>query len=205
MCNNCASDIPFIEGKVCKKCGLPLKVGDVCEKCMKRTFAFEYGFSAFTYDTVRKSIFRFKYSGVKNDGVGMAKLMEIFIRQNYSDLIDDINLIIPVPIHIKKLKSRGFNQADILARNLAEFLGKDYSSNTISRVKNTAPQNSLNYKERARNISDAFEFNKSIDVEDKSILIIDDIFTTGSTINECARLLMMNGAKAVYFYTFSIA
>ena len=109
----------------------------------------------------------------------------------------------PVPLSNKKLKDRGFNQADLLGKYLATGFNKQYYTDILVRTINTLPQNSLNPQQRAKNIKDAFKIIDSTKIDNKNILLIDDIFTTGSTINECARILKMNGANEVYFYTLS--
>lgn len=204
VCLKCRENIPFISGNICKKCGKPIDYGEICSRCMETAFAFDFGFSPFEYEIVRKSIFRLKYKGVKKDGKAMGELMSLFVREKYNDVIKNIDIIVPVPIHEKKLKKREFNQADIIGKRIAQNFNIVYKDDLIKRIRNTVPQNSLEHKERKENIKDAFVITDKEFIKDKSIMIVDDIFTTGSTINECSRLLIMNGAKNVVFYTFSI-
>ena len=203
ICNFCSKNIPYIKGNTCNKCGVPIDNGILCQNCFNNSFAFDYGFSAFKYELVKKSLFRFKYKCVKSDGYGIAKIMVNYLLEYHNDIIDNIDLIVSVPIHIEKMKEREFNQSEILAEFIAKELNISYIRDVLIRVRNTVPQNTLNINERKNNVKGAFKVNNLDVIKDKKIMVIDDIFTTGSTINECARVMIMNDAKQVIFFTYA--
>ena len=114
--------------------------------------------------------------------------------------------IVPIPMHPSKKRARGFNQATVLARPLSKAFGIPMAENMIKRVKKTAPQSGLSVPGREQNLSDAFAFNHNkYDITNKKILLIDDIFTSGATMNTCAKLLMDNNAANVVCLSLSIA
>lgn len=202
--------MPWITAPVCKKCGVPVKekgentCPSICWRCAEKSFAFESGIAVFTYEQMRRSISHFKFSGNLSDGVAMAYIMAEYLHFFYADFIKKADIVMPIPMYEKKEKRRGFNQAKILAKELAQRIEKQYIENNLIRTRETTPQSKLNHQERTQNISGAFAVEDSSLIEDKCIVLVDDIFTTGSTINECAKELLKNGAKEVYFYTFSI-
>ncbi len=113
-----------------------------------------------------------------------------------------VELIVPVPLHRKKMRIRGYNQAALVAEVLGEITGISVDEDILVRVKNTKPLKQLNDKERRRSIRGAFSVRKSVWA--KTIVLIDDIYTTGSTLDEAARVLLKAGAEKVYFLTISI-
>ena len=113
-----------------------------------------------------------------------------------------VGLIVPVPLHRKKMRIRGYNQAALVAEVLGEITGISVDEDILVRVKNTKPLKQLNDKERRRSIRGAFSVRKSVWA--KTIVLIDDIYTTGSTLDEAARVLLKAGAEKVYFLTISI-
>ena len=114
-----------------------------------------------------------------------------------------IDLIIPVPLHKKKLRQRGFNQAEIVAKEIGKLTGIPVDTTFITRKKYTTPQKQFGQSERKKNLAGAFATSRRV-VHAKNILIIDDIYTTGSTIDSVANVLMKNGAEKTYFLTISI-
>ena len=116
-----------------------------------------------------------------------------------------MELIIPVPMFEKKQKIRGFNQSELLAEVLAERIHKQCSKNNLKRIRNTTPQNTLNAEQRKQNLQGAFAVENTEKVKGKTILLIDDIFTTGTTINECAKMLYDSGANKVLFYGLAVS
>lgn len=209
LCDLCCKKIPFLLPPFCSKCGAELEkeenkftIGE-CLDCSHSSFAFEKGFSAFHYATVKKSIHYFKFRGVKKDGIGLAMLMKKFMEQNFKEEFMSYDFMLPVPIHPKKKKQRGFNQAEILTEELSKLTGMPWNPKLLYRTKNTKPQNALTPDERKTNIENAFAVSEPKTVENQKILLIDDIFTTGSTIHECAKCLLRAGANEVGFFALS--
>ena len=202
FCDLCKSKIKLISGKVCDKCGRPINVGKVCDKCKGEKFYFDKARAYVVYDEIsRPMITKFKYSNAR------------FLKDRLSDMLvkcfadnDELkaDIITFVPISKKKLKSRGFNQTEILAN---EFCNKTNLKilNLLIKIKETPAQAGLNKEERIKNLKGSFEFDKEHReaVKDKNILLIDDVFTTGSTVNECAKLLKNAGASGVFVLTIA--
>ena len=163
------------------------------------------GISVFAYGSVRDTIRRFKYGGYKNYGHIMGKMMAEYILDNSVYDIMTADLMTAVPLWKEKERRRGFNQSDLLAETISDIIGVPYVKNMLKRIKNTAPQSGLTKEERINNLKRAFEFNKKYDVNDKSIILVDDIYTTGSTVFECAKCLYAAGAKEVIYFSLSAA
>lgn len=117
--------------------------------------------------------------------------------------ITNIDLIVPVPLHRSRKAERGYNQAELLAKYLSSKLGIPLNSRNLIRTKATKIQNKLSRHEREQNLKDAFIIRQSNVFKDKRILLVDDIFTTGATVNECSRILMECGVKEVYVITIA--
>jgi competence protein ComFC len=144
---------------------------------------------------LKNLIYRFKYESQKNYTIPLARLLS----QKIINEIDlpSINYISCIPLHPEKQKQRGFNQAEMIARQVSRDLGKPFL-NIFSRIKNTKPQFSLNIENRADNLKDAFKIISKKPLKDKKIIIVDDIFTTGATIQEACRVLQENSVSEIY-------
>lgn len=210
VCPKCQTDIPFLKGPHCRKCGSPLSTGEKnsgqtqCGSCRDTSFAFERGYAAFSYADMKYAISRFKFSCVKECGIGLGRLMTSFMKDNFEAEFSEYDFMVPVPIHKKRRKERGFNQTEVLAEEISRLTGKPCQSKLLLRSKNTKAQNALSAKLRKSNIKYAFEVADTNAIEDKKILLIDDIFTTGGTVNECARSLYMAGASEVSCFALSV-
>ncbi len=184
----------------------------ICRECIKDFYIFNddicrydfesnNGFSMFLYnEPIRKIIHKFKYDdfGYYAKVMGI-KMGEFLLKQN----LFSCDCIIPVPIHWKREKKRGFNQAEIMAREISKILRVSMISDALIRVKNTKPQFGLGKEERAKNIEGAFEVVKPEKFFGKDVLIIDDIYTTGTTIYECLKLIKNSGARNIYYFTLA--
>ena len=211
-CVGCTNLIEMgLYGNLCCEClekyennkGITVKyMGD---SGVKNTSNLTRGYAVFEYGDVKSSIDHFKFKGFKNDGIALGKIMYEVAQKNFPYILEDADILVPVPVHKKRLKERGFNQSEVLAKRLAELSGKMCCCNGIKRVRYTAPQSGLHPDQRLINIKNAFEVNKEIDFKGKKIVLIDDIFTTGATINECAGILIKSGAVQVDFFTLSVA
>ena len=200
------------EGSLCMKCRENFEKNNLCgiivkhrnDKGIKNTDYLTCGYAVFEYEDIKKSIEHFKFKGFKNDGIALGEIMYQVAKQNFSNVIMEADLLVPVPVHAKRLKERGFNQTQVLAQRFAELSGM-CCSDVIKRVRHTVPQSGLHPDQRLENIKDAFECRDDSKIRGKKIIIVDDIFTTGATINECARILRANGAGQVDFFTLSVA
>ncbi|MCL2576178.1 MAG: ComF family protein [Defluviitaleaceae bacterium] len=160
-------------------------------------------YAAFDYcDMVRDCVFRYKYGGIKSLARQMATAMVDVLNLTPTDFICDF--LIPVPLHPKRLKDRGYNQATLLAIELGILLAKPVYEG-LERLRYTEKQFGLSPEERLANLSGAIGTKPSFDVAGKHIVLVDDIFTTGATANDCARALKSAGAKKIDLLAFSAA
>jgi len=203
-CFVCEKEIEYVKEPVCKICGKPIsrEEKECCADCERESHFFEQGKSVWIHKgPVRGSIYQFKYHNRRIYGEYYAKEMCRLYKEKIREW--DIDLIVPVPLHPKRKRQRGYNQAAVLAKLLGKHLRIPVEEHCVLRTKNTKPQKALENKERKKNMKDAFSVQK-LKKEWKNILIIDDIYTTGSTINEVAKCLKKKGAQKVFFLTISI-
>lgn len=200
LCEKCMPQFEIKEYKRCSICGRIIYHNGKCRVCNSEKIYFDKGYSLFEYkNSVRNAVRQFKYKSMKSYGKYLGNLMSDYAVSIISMKFDYVTA---VPLHRKRLKSRGYNQAEILAKTVAKELNAEYKDIIVRHI-NTKPQNNLGKAERQKNIKNAFSLNKDVSVKDKTILLIDDIFTTGSTINECSKVLKKNKAARVEFLTLS--
>jgi ComF family protein len=201
---DCHKKIRYIRGATCLKCGKPMEPGDdreYCDDCTKRKHYYKRGFSVFSYRTISGSIYRFKYMGRQEYAAFYGAATARLLGKKLKKL--GVEAIVPVPMYRDKLRKRGYNQAERYAGAVSKELGIPMYTDLIERVKNTVPMKELDASRRRNNLKKAFNIVKN-DVKFKCVLIIDDIYTTGSTIDEIAREFRMAGVSDVYFLTLSI-
>ena len=193
-----------IEEPRCKRCGKPVsgEETEFCYDCRNQKLYYEQGKSLWIHDKlVKKSIYGFKY---KNRRVYAQTYGRELIKKFGSLLrIWEIELMIPVPLHKKRYRKRGYNQAFLLAQVISDYTGIPIDDKLVIRKKDTDPQKQFGNKERKANLKNAFELSRK-QIQQKHILLIDDIYTTGSTINEIARILKKTGVEKIFFLTISI-
>lgn len=204
ICKECGKKITYIHEPVCKKCGKPIRYEEkeFCGDCSEKEWYYEQGKSVWLHTgNVRWSIYQFKYHNRRIYGKFYAE--ELF--RIYGDVIRrwEIDVIIPIPLHGRRKRKRGYNQAEIVAKYLGKLTGIRVDTKSVVRVHNTKPQKELSHKERKRNLKNAFRITKHWN-RVKNVLLIDDIYTTGNTINSVAKVLKENGAHKVRFLTISI-
>ena len=200
----CLKKIEYVKDPTCQKCGKPLgrdSTEEYCEDCRRTKHLFDRGFSVFVYRSISGSIYRFKYMGRKEyaDFYGLATKKRLGKRLKSLG----IEVIVPVPMYREKERKRGYNQAEVYARAVSKVLGIPMETCLIRRVRNTAPMKELDAVRRRNNLKKAFIMPQN-DVKFKCVLIIDDIYTTGSTIDEIAHEFRMAGVEKVYFLTLAI-
>lgn len=209
ICERCKVTLEYIQEPRCKRCSKPVEMEEqeYCVDCSKRQYHFLKGYALWVYDDkMSKSISVFKYHHRKYYG----KIYITELMNHYSKKIQDLNVdaIVPIPIHWSKHLERGYNQADILAKEIGEKLNLPVLSHLLIRNKKTLPQKRLSDKERLQNLREAFLYNEvvehKIDICPKRVLLVDDIYTTGSTIEACSSVLMAHGVDEIYFVTLCI-
>lgn len=201
VCSSCLSYLEYLEGRVCLICGKGMDDDydeSICPDCRLGDKHFEMAFSCFQYKDMGKTIIhKLKYEGFKEISHTLASLMH----QKLKDEGIVADAIVPVPVHSKKEEARGFNQALLIAEVIADMSGIPLW-NCITRVKETAEQFKLNKTNRILNVHNAFCINMLYNnVKYRRILLIDDVYTTGSTVNECSRILKQHGVQSVFVIT----
>lgn len=203
ICAECTKKLKYVKEPVCMKCGKALrkKEQEYCFDCSHKKQEYDRGLSLYQYGSIRETVYRFKYGGRQEYAAFLGREMAKHLGRQILSWKPDA--LVPVPLHAKRLRKRGFNQAQLLAEELGRQLGIPVADDWILRIKNTAPQKLLDGRERQNNLKKAFIIGQN-DVKLNTIVIIDDIYTTGSTVNEIALLCRQHGVKRVYFAALSI-
>jgi len=193
FCPSCYQDIIAPPTKnCCKKCG-DFLVEDSCPHCSSNHFMFESIVSLGIYRTsLRQAILQLKF----HRNLGLGDEFAPHLKQLLHLTGWDIDQVIPVPVSAQRRKERGFNQAEILAYPLALSTNLPYSSKALLKTKEAHSQIGLSFSERMQNIQEAFKASSI--VQNKNILLVDDVITTGATLNSCTQALLIAGAKKVY-------
>ncbi len=204
LCPVCMKSIKWANGSLCRICGKSLYISKegLCEDCIEFPRSFDRGFSCVEYGIKEKEIIhRFKYKDKDYYASKLALLM--YDRICPEDL--GVDLVVPVPMYKPKEKRRGYNQAALLAKALARLLNKPFRSDMLLRVKDTLPMSNLSAEQRRTNLKGAFAVTKSREkvLFDKTVLLVDDVFTTGNTADACSLALKDAGAVKVYVATFA--
>ncbi|MGC4019321.1 MAG: ComF family protein [Muricomes sp.] len=206
ICASCRKRVVYIGERRCMCCGKPVEKEEqeYCRDCRKHSdfYEFDQGRSVWVHRApVSSAVYRFKYKNKRHYGKVFAEEMA----ENCAGQIHrwGIEEIIPVPLHSAKRKVRGYNQAEILAEELGKILNIPVNKKILYRIRNTKPQKDLDNAQRIQNLKGAFAVSKHQPVKN-SVLVIDDIYTTGSTIHKAAHMLKLAGAQKVYFLTISI-
>ncbi len=189
MCRACYADLPWHTQPQCPQCGL-LSNGLVCGACLSAPPSFDATRSLFVYEfPLDAMIQRYKYGNMLSLGYVFGTLLSQKIN------LANVDLVIPMPMHPVRLKERGFNQALEMAKIMTQHCPQKLDSKTAQRQKYTQPQASLPFKERVKNIKGAFKVVH--DVTGQRIMIVDDVMTTGASLNELAKALKQKGASHV--------
>ena len=193
VCDACYKSLPFIKDPACSKCGGSLNtLGSVCVECKNKNSYLDRCYAVFEYTKdIQAKVISFKQGGVKHIGETFAYC----IQEKFNNIEEKINLIIPVPISNERRKVRGYNQSEILCNELMDT--NKVRLDILVRPSDTPHQTGLDRKHRLKNLKDAFQVIDKSKVVCKTILLVDDIYTTGSTLNECARTLKLAGASRV--------
>ena len=204
ICPDCRKKLIWIREDYCLKCGKPLTDPrkEYCDDCKRKRHWFEEGRSMLSYQgIVRPSMYRFKYSNRKEYGetygIEMAQHLERWVRER------KITRIVPIPLHPSRRRQRGYNQAAVLARSIGRYLGIPVDEKLLIRRKKTLPQKVLNDRERRKNLQQAFALNRGFP-EGEHILLVDDIYTTGSTVDAAAACLKTEKKCKIYIMTTAI-
>lgn len=203
FCHTCFESLPFIEPPYCNICGRHLSEDGKCSECTDVDHVFTQAVAVFEYEPpISDIIHRFKYRNYKSLAEPMAMLMTEIINEKGWN----IDCIVPVPLHANRLNLRGYNQATYLAHSIGKLMeGKEILDTALIRRRNTPSQIGMDRDRRMWNLYDAFEVREKSLVEGKTILLVDDVLTTGSTADNCCSALLDAGAKGVYVSTFAVS
>ncbi len=208
LCASCRDAVSPIRPPLCPVCGTPFAaeggIDHPCGPCLTDPRPFDGARSAVRFDgPVRDLIHRFKF-GKKSH---LARPLALLTARSLPDFPSTCpgDLVVPVPLHVKRLRQRGFNQSQLLGHVLAKEWRIPLSVHNLRRIRWTEPQIGLSATERERNVRNAFAVAHPHGIEDKSIILADDVFTTGSTVSECARILKRAGARQVWVITVARA
>jgi ComF family protein len=208
LCPNCRKAIRSVHPPYCPRCGLPVPSGDeaghLCGPCLKERWHFEVHRSSGLYEgALKEAIHRFKYSGI----FPLVRVFGDLLQSTLHTLSQDypVDVMIPVPLHIRRLRERGFNQAFLLVRELSKRTGIPYEGRALKKIKDTPVQIALKKRERKKNLTGAFQVKNQEAIQGKAVVLVDDVYTTGATVNECSRTLLRAGAERVAVLTVARA
>ena len=208
LCPTCLKAIRPVHSPYCPRCGLPVPSGDgeghLCGLCLKERWYFEVHRTSGLYEgALKEAIHRFKYGGV----FSLVRVFGDLLQPNFQTLSQDysVDVMVPVPLHIRRLRERGFNQALLLVRELSKRTGIPYKERVLQKIKDTPVQIALKKRERRKNLTGAFQVKDQEAIQGKAVLLVDDVYTTGATVNECSRALLRAGADRVAVLTVARA
>ena len=200
-CAECKKRVPQIRKPFCEKCGIPTKGDERCEKCKANPPAYRMMRSWAVFDSpVQNALHTIKY----RRNIGLADALAVDVVEFVQQLNWNVDVLIPIPLGKARLKERGYNQVALVAQPLAYDLGISYAPNGVRKIRETRSQVGLTAAERRENVRAAYQADPS-EVKRKSVLLMDDVATTGSTISTCAEALLAAGAAEVYALTIARA
>jgi len=207
-CSSCLAALIFFSSPKCPKCGIGFaaSVGPdhLCVRCLNNELHFTSARALGPYEgLMAELITRFKYQGATYLAHPLGMLLAGYKDTDFS--LANIDLLVPVPLHPRRLRERGFNQSLLLARVVSRVHKIPLQFNLLERIRYTQPQTQLSGAEREKNMRGAFRVRKNILPAGINILLIDDVFTSGATVGECARVLKEAGARQVQVLTLARA
>ena len=204
ICRECLKKLSFVGEPYCLKCGKPLVnlQDEYCMDCVRLPKSFDFGMALLNYDDITENaMIKIKYKNRREYIEPYAMMMAERFRGKIEKM--QIDCLMPVPVHKSRLRERGFNQAEILANILGRQWDILVDTETLYREKKTVAQKELTPQERLKNLTKAFGANQLREGV-RNILLVDDIYTTGSTIEACTRVLRAKGAERIYYISICI-
>ncbi len=204
LCHQCEDDLPVINNPTCVRCGRPIFKTDrnVCISCAKLKLPFSGGYAYLNYeDSGIRLVHAIKFKDRPHLGLWIGAQMGRAMAR--TDWLDAVELIIPVPLHLNRQSERGYNQSEQIARGIIEGLSQTKCSppalviDVLIRSRDTPHQIGQGREERLRNLTGAFDIDKIEVIQNKTILLVDDVLTTGATLAECTATLLEAGAARV--------
>ena len=206
LCEECSGKLKSVEHPYCPQCGFPFQseAGEdhLCGRCLSEKRYFSRARSAVVYgDAAGELVSRFKFGG----DLRLATFISALMQKTVEDLVDGSghDLLVPVPLHKQRLRFRGYNQSLILGKKISRRCGIPINRWSLVRIRDTPPQLGLPLAKRRKNVRGAFSVSRPDQIKGKNVLLIDDVFTTGSTVSECSRVLIKAGASKVDVVTLA--
>ena len=208
ICRFCWDKIKLIDGPVCPCCGMPFRSNVtllkspnfLCGSCREKAPHFKKAIAVGVYEgTLSEAIHILKYQKKQ----AMAKHLNAMITDVLFQGFADSDIVIPVPLHKKRLNERGFNQSLLISHHISKRFSIPLCMEGLQRTRWTRPQIELTRDERLKNVKGAFAAGAGFKPEGKKIILVDDVYTTGATVNECAKVLKKGGAKEVVVFTIA--
>jgi len=219
ICGTCFERLERITGPICHLCGAPMDPhthhGNLCSDCKKRRHFDSVRSVCANTGLCRRAVHRFKYDSLRELGAPLGQVLVDYAQTAFrpGETIDpyytppraipfeDLHVIVPVPLSPQRKADRTFNQAEVLGAVLSEAVGRPMQVDVLRRIRDTQPQVELSAKDRVRNVRGAFSVGARDAVRDREVLLVDDVCTTGATLDECAKTLKRAGATFVYGMT----
>ncbi len=207
ICDECRGEIVFCEDalccEICDKPQISLGEKNICYTCLTRTYrSYKKAASVVKYEKVTaRGIKRYKDGNNQSAGDIFAKLMAKRLKERFPKV--KLDLIVGVAPNRKRMMKRGIDPVGTLCENIHKLTGIPYEKGMLKRIKDVPKQSGLSYDKRMKNMIGAFGLNKNYNLDGKTVLLVDDVMTTGATVNECAYILKEGGAKAVYVLTLA--
>lgn len=204
VCHACRKRLHYIKEPKCKKCGKEIEKSEeeYCGDCKRFYHAYDRGAAVFAYDEVmRRSIAMFKYHNRREYAKFYAREMYRCQKRFLQSCAPEV--ILPVPVHKMKKRQRGFNQAELVAKELGKLIGVPVDTEYLIRKEKTAPQKELTRLQRKKNLKNAFAIGKTGKIYER-VLLVDDIYTTGATIDAISEILRKNQSKIIFFLAICV-
>ncbi|OGF48519.1 MAG: hypothetical protein A2231_04420 [Candidatus Firestonebacteria bacterium RIFOXYA2_FULL_40_8] len=204
FCAECWNSLKTIKEPFCVYCGKQLSMPNehFCADCTVSRLSFVDNRSAGVYQGVLKeALYEFKYKGKKRLGKYLGEFMAAYLKENGG--LEDIDLIIPVPISESKLEKREYNQTEILADYLGKYFEIPVIKDVLIRTKDTLAQYELSREDRFKNVNGAFDIKNPVKIKWACILLVDDLLTSGATADECSKMLLGSGASQIRVFTLA--
>lgn len=199
ICHTCLKSLSSIEPPICEYCGIPVSQGNLCEVCHQNPSEIDGIRSVYAFDgIVRKAVHQLKYNNLKVIAHPMAQLFHDRLSAN--DIPYDV--LVPVSLHSSRLRERGYNQSALLCRELGKLCDAPVDEKSLVRLRQTTSQTSFDRDGRRVNVEGAFDCIDGT-LAGKNVLLIDDVCTTGATLNSCAAVLKEKGVLSVWGLTFA--
>ncbi len=206
LCFKCWGDIDFITDPSCQKCSYPFEfdigMDSLCGSCIENEHYFDSAISVMRYgDASKRIVHKLKYSDKAHIAKNVARLMYARIKKD----LNDIDIIVPVPMHRKKIRRRLYNQSALIASHLSGISNIPSIANCLIKIRHHAPQTGLRSALRKNNVKNSFSVNKNYTshIHNKNILLVDDVYTTGATVDECSKVLKQSYSNKVSVITLA--